>query len=236
MRPSVIAVLFTVLAYPVQAGDAPVTVENSGRKDVDALVLQLVSQRPAPYRSGDHHLEIDTVNMPYMTPAVSNSISKLKQMGPSIFPALVKHLGDDRYSYSSISAAWDNFTVSDAVIEVLSDGHFMYSGYKGRETPSGSAGYLSFEDYLIDKRPEKWAVWAKDETRLEIQMDFIEWCVAKEKLRGFTDADQEKKLLTTYERAREKVRKEYSGQGAAKGSQQFRPVTNSTPSAAGSRH
>jgi hypothetical protein len=112
----------------------------------------------------------------------------------------------------------------------------MYSGYKGRETPSGFATYLSFEGYLRDKGPEKWAEWAKNKTRLEIQEDFIEWCVVKERARGFTDADQEKKLLETYQRAREEVRKEYSEPvGAANGSQPTHSETNSTPSAAGSR-
>ena len=36
-------------------------------------------------------------------------------MGPAVFPALVKHLGDDRYSYSGAVAAWLNFTIEDAV-------------------------------------------------------------------------------------------------------------------------
>ena len=192
------------------------TVEDSGSKKVDTLVLQLISDRPAPFPSGYSGSAIDMMpGRPYMTAPVSNAIARLKAMGPPIFSALVKHLRDDRYSFSDISAAWDNHTVSDAVVEVLSDGHYMYSGYKGRKTPSGFAVYISFEDYLKDKGLEKWAEWAKDKTRFEIQMDFIDWCVAKEKARGFIDADQEKKLLVTYQEARERVRKEYSEQGAA---------------------
>ena len=152
--------------------------------------------------------------MPYMTLQVSNALVKLKKLGPPIFPALIKHLRDDRYSYSAISAAWDNWTVGDAIIEVLSDGHGMYGGYKARRTPSGWATLLSFEDNLKAKDPEKWAEWAKNKTRLEIQLDFIDWCVEKEKERGFIDEAQKKDLMQTYERGRERAQKEYAGHEA----------------------
>lgn len=205
--------LLLILAHAsfLQAENVTMAVEDSGSQEVDALVLQLVSSRPAPFPSGYWAVAVDMApERPYVTAQVSNAVAQLKAMGPPIFPALVKHLRDDRYSFSCISAAWDNRTVGDAVVEVLSDRHHMYSGYKGRKTPSGFAVYLSFDAYLQDKRPEKWAEWAKDRTRLEIQLDFIDWCVAQEKARGFTDADQEKKLLERYQRARETVRKEYS--------------------------
>ena len=113
-------------------------------------------------------------------------MKNLKQLGPPAFPALVKHLGDDRYSYSDVLAAWLNHGVGDAVVEVLDDGHYMYSGYKFRETPSHSGGaYLSFDGYLRARGPEAWAEWAKSKSRLEVQMDFIDWCILKENERGY---------------------------------------------------
>ena len=237
MRALPIILLISFLSAPLQAGDIQMTVEDSGSKEVDALVLNLISDRPAPFPSGYWGPAIDMVTVPYMTLQVSNAVARLKGMGPRIFPALVKHLRDDRYSYSSISAAWDNLKVGDAVVEVLSDGHYMYSGYKWRKTASGSAGYLSFADYLNDKGAEKWSEWAKSKNRLEIQEDFIEWCVAKEKARGFADTDQERKLIETYQRARDRVRKEYSEQdAAANGSQPSSSDTNRASSSAGSRH
>ena len=118
-------------------------------------------------------------------------------MGPAVFPSLVKHLGDDRYSYSGVSAAWLNFRVSDAIVEILDDGHYMHSGYKARQTPSGSRRSVSFsfDGYLDGSRPESWAEWAKSKTRMDIQMGFIDWCVEKENERGFVDDAQRGRSL-----------------------------------------
>lgn len=236
MHTLVLVLLGAALSMGVLAADIPLTVEDSGSKEVDELVLQLVSTRPAPHPDGYWGMTAEEdMAVPYMTAQVSNALVRLKAMGPVIFPALVKHLRDDRYSFSDISAAWDNLTVGDAVVEVLSDGHEMYSGYKARKTPSGSAVYLSFRDYLRAQAPEKWAAWAKDKTRLEIQLGFIDWCVLQEKQRGFVDEAQRKHLLSRYEEARKEVRRQYSEPGGP--ANRSRPVgseTNRTPPAAGS--
>ena len=224
-------------ALPLLALDLPLTVEDSGSKEVDALVLQLVSARPAPHPSGYTEMTAEEdMAVPYMTSQASNAIAKLKAMGTTAFPALIKHLRDDRYSYSTIVACWDNRTVGDAVLDVLSDGHYMVSGYKVRKTPSGSAPYLSFKDYLDTRELENWASWAKSKTRLSIQLGFIDWCVSKEQERGFTDEAQRKEVLASYAQAREEARKQYSEPGgAANGRQPVRSETNRTSSAAASR-
>jgi len=193
------------------AGEIPVTVEDSGSRDVDAWVRQLVSRRPAPYPSGYHRMFDNMVlARPYRTLEVEKAIEELKRMGPRVFPALVKHLADDRYCYSGVSAAWVNFSVGHAVVNVLSDGHYMHGGYKWRETASGSAGFPSFRDYLNARDPVKWARWASRKTRLEIQENFIDWCIALEEKRGFADETQRKQILGNYQRARERVAKEYA--------------------------
>ncbi len=231
MRGIFLILFRSAISIQAFAADIALGGENSGSKDVEALVLQLVSTRPAPHPTT---LE-EEMTIPYMTPQVSNAIAKLKAMGTTIFPALVKHLVDDRYSFSTIVAAWDNCTVGDAVLEVLSDGHHMFSGYKARKTPTGSAVYLSFRAYLRDREAEKGADWAKNRNRLEIQLDFIDWCVAKEEKRGFIDEAQRKHLIERYAEAREQVRNEYSEpSGAANRSQPVRSETNRTPAAAGS--
>ena len=198
--------------FEIPTAGYPVSVEVTGSKKVDALVRQLVSQRPAPFRSG-YPDPPDAVVFAgrYSTPEVEAAFTSLKEMGPAVFPALVKHLGDDRYSYSGVVAAWLNFRVGDAVIEVLDDGYYMHSGYKYRETPSKSGGgYLSFKQYLDARGAEAWAEWAKSKSRLQIQMDFIDWCIVKENERGYIDEAQKKQVLGNYEAARQRVKKEYS--------------------------
>jgi len=224
--------------FKIPAEGYPVSVEESGSDKVDALVRNLVSRRPAPYRSGYSSPPTAVVfAVRYSTPEVEAAIKSLKQMGPAVFPSLVKHLGDDRYSYSDVDEAWDNFRVGDAVVEVLDDGHYMHSGYKFRQTPSGSGGlYLSFSDYLEARSAETWAEWAKSKSRLDIQIDFIDWCIGIEKARGFVDEAQKNQVLGTYEMARQKIKKEYSEPDSpANGSQPFRAETNRMSSAAGPR-
>ena len=216
----------------------PVSVEESGSAKVDALVRNLVSRRPAPYRSGYSDPPTAVVFADrYSTPEVEAALKSLKEMGPAVFPALVKHLRDDRYSFSDVCEAWLNHDVGDAVVEVLDDGNYMHSGYKWRRTPSGSGGgYLSFNAYLEARGVEAWAEWAKGKSRLDIQIDFIDWCIVKENERGYIDEAQKKQILQNYEVARGRVRKEYSEpDGAANGSQPIRSETNRTSSAAGSR-
>lgn len=215
----------------------PVSVEKSGNEKVDALVCQLVSKRAAPYRSGYSDPPTAVVFADrYCTPEVEAAIKTLKDMGPTIFPALVEHLGDDRYSYSGVVAAWLNYNVGDAVVEVLDDGHYMYSGYKSRKTPSHPGGvYLSFDAYLRARGTKAWAEWAKSKSRLEIQIDFIDWCIVRENERGFIDEAQRKAVLGRYETARQAVKKEYSKPDrAAIGSPQILSERNPTSDAAGS--
>ena len=201
-----ITILAVMLVIRSSGGDLTLAVEDSGSKAVDALVVKLVSKRPAPYPSGYS----DEAPYLYMTPEVEAATKQLKRMGPPIFPALVKHLRDDRYSYSAISAAWENCSVGDSVVDILSDGHYMHSGYKARKTPAGFAACLSFKDYLQARGPEAWAEWAKTKTRLQVQLDFIEWCIKEEQERGFTDEGQRKGIPSMYESAKERVTKEHS--------------------------
>jgi len=205
--------------FEIPKAGYPVTVEASGSEKVDALVCQLVSQRPAPYRSGYSEPPMAVVfSNRYCTPEVEAAIRALRELGPAVFPALVKHLHDKRYSYSDVCEAWLNHDVGDAVVEVLDDGNYMHSGYKSRETPSGGGGvYFSFDGYLKDRGAEAWAEWAKSRSRLDIQMDFIDWCIAKENERGYVDEAQKKHIIECYEDARQEMKDRYSKpDGAAK--------------------
>jgi hypothetical protein len=218
-------------SWEVPKDGYPVTVEDSGSPEVDALVAQLVSKRPAPFADGnsDPPRAVVFAQDFYATPEVLTALRQLKAKGPAIFPALVIQLRDYRYSYSDVCAAWLNHAVRDAVIEVLCDGQYMHSGYKSRKTPQGSGVYLSFDHYLKSKGAAAWAVWAKAKTRLEIQMDFIDWCLAEEDKRGYVDDEQKTKTHQTYEQARKTVRELYTP--TEKPKSEARPPTGQTNSA-----
>ena len=224
--------------FEIPASGYPVSVEESGSARVDAIVCQLVSKRPAPYRSGSSEPpDAVVIANRYMAPEVEAALESLRGMGTTVFPALVKHLGDDRYSYSGVVAAWVNYDVGDAIVEVLCDGHYMHSGYKFRKTPSGGSPYLSFDEYLKAKGAEAWAEWAKTKTRLDIQLDFINWCLVREDERGYVDETQKKRIHGTYEEARQQVRTKYSSKSSSKlESQPSYSETNRTTSGAASDH
>jgi hypothetical protein len=189
----------------------PIAVHPSGSPAVDALVLDLVSRRPAPYPAGFRPPpEIVDPALRYCTPEVDAAMEKLRRMGPRIFPALVKHWRDDRYSHSIIVAAWNNQNVGDAVVGILQDNVDMRSSYKSRQTPSGAVGMPFFEDYLVARRPGKWAEWAQNKTRLEIQLDFIDWSLQEEIRRGFLHETDREQMLRSYETTRERLRGHYS--------------------------
>lgn len=200
-----------LLAGSLSAAELPLTVEDSGSREIETLVRQLISERPAPYPTGYSDLPNEAVvAAPYRTARVTAAMLQLKALGTRIFPVLVKHLGDDRYSFSDVSAAWINHSVGDAVVEVLSDGHLTHSGYKFRRSPSGQVIYLSFHDYLQAREPERWAEWARSRRQLEIQNDFIDWSLEQERARGFADEPQRRKVLEFYQQARAEVQRLYA--------------------------
>jgi hypothetical protein len=184
-------------SFPAAPVDLPLEVEVSGVVKVDALVARLVSRRPAPYPTGHFtNREVD-----YITPEVDAAIQELKKEGTRIFPALVTHLDDDRYSFSRMINGWVNEKVRDAVMDVLSEGTEIPYEYLSRETPSGHSRCPLFEDYLRVSKPKQWAGWAKDKTRAAIQVDYLQWALKKEEEQGFVSQTQREKILAKYEKA-----------------------------------
>jgi len=178
---------------------------------IHALVDRLAARKPPPHATGYHGIDMSMGN----TEAdVAGALKELKQLGPRIFPMLVAYRGDNRYSYSGGYAAWHNHDVGFAVVQVLCGGEYMHSGYKWRDVPGSDrgVGYLSFEDYLDANGWKVWAEWASTKSRLEIQMDFIDWCLAEEAKRGYVDEAQEQSVLESYKRGRAYVKKKYSEQ------------------------
>lgn len=195
---------------------AKIVVADSGSPEVDELVRGLVSLRPAPLPTGYWNVNREELGMTffgrYITPEVEAAIEKLKQKGPEIYPALVKHLRDDRYSFSGIYAAWNNRTVGNAVEEVLSDFPHPHGEYKWRDAANGKgAGFPQFLEYLNEIGAERWAAWAASRTKHEIQLVFVDWCLAEETRRGFVDDKQREHILGLYTTARSRLLSDLKG-------------------------
>ena len=195
--------------YGTEYGPVRLVVRESGDPKVDALVAKLVSPVPAPYPDGSRRGS-DLTDW-YWHPQVSEAYSTLMDMGPPIFPALVAHLRDDRYSFSRVWSAWRNKTVSDAIFDILAAGPvrlpIMIGGKSGRDSPKGTVHTPPrFRVYLHEKGPSAWAEHARTQSRVEVQRDYILGCIAKEKEVGFLTQSDEQSVLGSYQRRLEKLR------------------------------
>lgn len=211
-------VLFLSPVVWAEGQDLPIVVADSGSKAVDELVAGLVSRRPAPWRTDAEVPEGwgrgFAASGRYATPEVEASIRKLQELGPSAFPHLLKHLDDDRYSYSDepfISgvngSGWMNHTVGEAVDLMLTNELSWVGGYKIRDGAYGKAHMpLTIGDYIETRGGmEAWVAAVKDRSRVEVFTEFIDWCVAEEKKRGFPNKEDEERVLGVYLKKRKAI-------------------------------
>jgi hypothetical protein len=214
--------MLLLLLSPVvgaEGQDLPIVVADSGSKAVDELVAGLVSRRPAPWRTDTEVPEgwgpLLGLSGRYATAEVETAIRKLQELGPSAFPHLLKHLDDDRYSYSDdpfisgIRSGWMNHTVGEAVDLVLTNELSWVGGYKLRGSADGKTHMpLTIEDYIKTRGGmEAWVAAVKDRTRVAVFTEFIDWCVAEEKKRGFESKEDEDLILGRYLEERKKIEK-----------------------------
>jgi hypothetical protein len=177
--------------------------------EVDKLVEQLVSHIGPPppevkdYNGGKTDMKkleayFWALSEGWMAPQVAKAREKLIAMGTPIFPDLVKHLGDKRYSYSFCSADWVDYSVGSAVegimAEVIGSGFNPWS-YKWRDNPSGSNGQPNFSEMMADRGGEKYADHARRITTREAEREFVQWYMEKEKSHGFVDQKQQHDIL-----------------------------------------
>ena len=206
-----------MLALPLSAEDLPIIVAESGSEEVDALVAQLVSRRPHPFPpSGeirDEHTVPGIGN--YITKEVGEAITKLEQLGPGASPFLLVHLDDGRYSYSrslpstvgNSYSGWIMVTVGDVARDVITGGFESGWLYKWRDGPDG-AGFSppQFSDFLKTQGGlMRWVAKNSKKTKPEVFNEFIDWCIATERDRGFQTEEAEKKLTGRYEARKQKV-------------------------------
>jgi hypothetical protein len=167
----------------------------------ESLVALLVSPVPAKYPSGES-LRADgpeDING-YIHPQVEHARQQLVAMGTAIYPTLAEHVHDDRYSYSGVYAAWVNNSVGTMIKDIMADGIEPHiGGYKWRKNSTGSNGQPDFE--LMAKEFggfEKYAERAKQLSKAELRREYVQWHIAKERGYGFTDSEQESKVLNPY--------------------------------------
>ncbi|MCW1884843.1 hypothetical protein OKA04_08895 [Luteolibacter flavescens] len=186
---------------------------------MDEIVKGLVSLRPAPAPTstevpGGWADGFTSSTGRYSTPEVETSIKKLKDLGPAAFPYLIKHLEDDRYSYSdqpfisnSDGPGWSNNSVGSAVYLVLTNGITFAGGYKIREGPDGKDLIpLTITDFIAVRGGMKaWVEAVKDRSRAAVFTEFIDWCIAEEKKRGFKDKEDEDRIVSVYLKKRAEI-------------------------------
>ncbi|HZV34696.1 MAG TPA: hypothetical protein VFB72_09010 [Verrucomicrobiae bacterium] len=167
---------------------------------VSALIDQLASPIPAKYTNGAYDGgKIAPADFGgYFPPHFFQTEEKLIAMGTKIYPELAKHHDDSRYSCSWDDPAWWNETVGDVIIDIMANGVAFDRMYKGRDTPHGNHGYPGFGDMMAETGIEKYARHAQSRTKTELQKEYIEWHIQKEREIGFVSRTQESAYLEPY--------------------------------------
>ena len=135
----------------------------------------------------------------YEHPQVAKARATLVSMGTPIFPELIRHLEDKRYSYSFCYASWVDHSVGSTVGHIMAEvvgGRFHPSGYKWRKNAHGSNGQPTVGQMMREFGVERYAEHAKGMTRDEAEKEYVEWYMQKERGHGFVDAQQQEKIMT----------------------------------------
>ena len=186
--------------------------------EIESLIDQLASTNSPPDFPGDpphFYLEDFLANPGDWNSDAQRTVSKayyeLKSMGKDVFPYLIKHFGDNRYSHERSYSTFISHSVGDAC-QFLIDEQIDPRGisYKSRETPTGTTmGYaVQFEAYVKSKYGS-YAAWWRNNRNLslvEMRVDFCKWRINKEKQLGFVDDDQRNRMLETFDRMLENAK------------------------------
>lgn len=220
MKRAILAAITIAVSQALSAeGDVSPVVVKSGSPAMDELVLGLVSRRPAPLPMGGFlpgGAEDRMLNSSgrCATAGVEAAFQKLKVIPPRDYEFLLKHAYDDRYSFSEIGphgsptmSGWMNHSVGHAIDRIFSNEMEWVGGYKTREAPGGKGGPPPrFSDFIEARGGvEKWVASVADLTRVQIDLQFLEWCVRLEMERGFVDDEQRKWVLERYEAKKREV-------------------------------
>ena len=203
---------------------------ETGSKKIDSLVAQLVSRDPPPHPAGivsresSQRLIAELKNDIWATESVRDAMSKLVAEGPSAFYHLVQHLNDDRYSYSAFYPTdpphqiWHNRKVSEAVMDVLANGLNRMQIHKSRISPDKLICIQpSFQQYMDSEGTSLvWAQKVANNSRLQVDLALIDWCIEQEKSWGFKTPEEEREILGRYNLKRQEAEQAGAGQPATR--------------------
>lgn len=167
---------------------------------VRELVEQLVSPTPPKYLDMNPGPEIPFEDLNgYMHARVAKARERLVAMGTAIYPELAKHHGDSRYSFSIVAAGWLNLSVGHMIEDIMAAGiEVSLHGYKSRANPNGSNGEPTFLEMVRAVGIERYAGHAKTRSKTQLQKEYIEWRIQKERSYGFVSPQQERDCLGPY--------------------------------------
>jgi hypothetical protein len=168
---------------------------------VSQLIEQLVSPVPPKHPTGEWgDLTIEDTFNGYIHPQVEKAREHLVGMGTKIYPALAGHLSDDRYSFSTVSAAWVNHSVGQMITRIMAEGIEPHVGsYKSRQNPNGHNGPPSFVQMVNELGGfDTYASQAIGRSKEALQKEYVEWHVTKERNYGFIDHEQEQKIISEF--------------------------------------
>jgi hypothetical protein len=202
-----------------QAGPPPAALDGAlpasprPADEVEVLIAELASPVPPPHPDQDHSAGLVQEEVPghpgthrlvgfatgYEHPRVAAATAALVAMGTRIYPRLVAHLDDERYSFSRVSAAWMNYSVGTRVREILAQGiELDAAGYKSRAHPGGEHVKPGFSEYLAGRDAAAWALAAAGSTKDRLRRDYVAWILEKERAYGFKDEAEAAAILGPY--------------------------------------
>jgi hypothetical protein len=207
--------MFVVL-MPILLSAAPAPTVDDPRlpeKEIAELVDQLVSPNVAPTRRGPGMKYPEGFDREAQK-RVFEAWQKLRSLGLDAFPAVIKRLDDDRYSFTN-DGAWvkENWTVGRACADIIC-GHLQPFGTLpyARGNKGDSRPFVLRPSYCAEhglSSPELAAAWwskNKDKKLLELQIEAIEWTIAEES-KSTRFSDDERKYMAEYLKDAQKAEK-----------------------------
>jgi hypothetical protein len=123
---------------------------------------------------------------------VLNSWKELSSLGSDAFPALISHLGDERYSYTrqTSDGFYYNSTVGSACTRILK-AHI--NAYQRLARPYFSGGKPAYfpPAAMAGNDLRKWFDDRKGKELWELQLEATKWAIECERKRGLEDIDYE---------------------------------------------
>jgi hypothetical protein len=183
---------------------------------IEAQIARLRSPNkdPNPNRDGGFHEYPAGYDLKAQE-VVFDAKLQLAKMGKDAFPTLIAHGNDEGYSLSVWSATCVGHSVGNVCLDIIKE-QIGDAGmrYKDREGTDGKfhthQGY--FSKYYGDNRSpraafKKWYKEHETKTLKEMQIEVLEWAIAREKAIGFPSEKSKELYLIPLERELDELRR-----------------------------